>query len=246
MQGTNTLVAPVVSHPGLPGGVPLVADFTDDRNRLSYYHPMLKQIEGVRTPLTLFVDVEGSYDTYPEVEYREVTRFMQAIGARKAFVRGDYSSGKLGGERGSKIESQDPYDIEGVTIEMMRQLARTKRHLGGRVAFREWIPHDTEVRFFIRDGEAVHWDSDDEPDGEEPEPPRGAAQEVTRVFTHFAWSVDFIRHEQTGKWYCTDMGLDGLYHNGSEWIAISEHRETGLSPERHADEMPAPGAFRGP
>lgn len=138
---------PITTHPDLPDGVPLVATFHDDRNRLSHYYPRLRDTPNVRTPITTFIPVEGGYDSYPEVEYREATRFIQSINARQAFVRGDYSSGKYNGDDGSKIASQDPNDIETTVLELLRQLARSKRHLGRRIAIREWIPIDREVRY---------------------------------------------------------------------------------------------------
>lgn len=229
---------PITDHPKLPEGVPLVASFHDDRNRLSYYHPILRKIDGVRTPLTAFSPVEGDFDSYPEIEYRDVTQFMQDIGVQEAFVRGDYSSGKFDGDAGSKIDSQDPYDIETVVLEMIRQLGRGKRHLGGRIAVREWIPHDAEVRYFIDGGHIQYRDSiDNVADEDFPDP---QAAEVARHFLHFAWSVDFIRHETSGSWYCIDMGLDGLYHTGAEWVAMSEHLDESYSPENHADDMVEP------
>jgi hypothetical protein len=240
------LETPVTSHERLPDGVPLLADFNDDRNRLSYYQPILRRIDGVRTPATSFLSVNGSFETSVEIEYREVTEFMQELGLHEAFVRGDYSSGKLDGDTGSKIESQDPYDIEGVVLEMLRQLSRTKRHLGGRIAVREWIPHDREVRYFIRDGEIIYRDSLDEQTHQRLGMafPDKMAERVSEGFRHFAWSVDFIRHEKTDEWYCIDMGLDGLYHTGKEWLSISEHLDPGESPQKCTDEMPGPRTFK--
>lgn len=230
---------PITRHPKLPEGVPLVANFHDMRNRLSYYLPILREVDGVRTPVTQFFPVEGNYDSYPEIEYRDITRFMQDQQMMEAFVRSDYSSAKFD-EDGRHIQGQDSWDIETTVIEMMRQLARNKRHLGGRIAVREWIPHDTEVRYFIRDGEVLYGDSLDGPGADFPV---GQAHKVARQFDTYAWSCDFIRHEKTGKWYCIDMGLDGLYHTGDEWIAISEHLNESKSPEQFTDQMPKPEAL---
>ena len=230
---------PITDHPQLPEGVPLVASFHDDRNRLSYYYPSLREISGIRTPPTKFLPVRGGFDSYPDIEYRDATRFMQDLSMQKAFVRGDYSAGKFDGEEGSKIDSQDPYDIETVVLELLRQLGRSKRHLGGRIAIREWIPHDREVRYFIRDGAVVYRDSLD--DGETF--PDAQARTVAQQFSSFAWSVDWIRHKTTGVWYCTDMGLDGLYYAGTGWTAISEHLDEQHSPQQYASEMPDPTRF---
>lgn len=233
---------PITEHPKLPEGVPLVANFNDDRNRLSYYFPLLREIDGVRTPVTEFFAVDGHLETFPEIEYREITRFMQDIGTTNAFVRGDFSSGKYDGNEGSKIESQDAVDIENVVLEMFRQLALSGRHLGRRIAVREWIPHDAEVRFFVRDGQVVYAGTlDDVPDAEFPDL---QAELVAEAFDTFAWSVDFIRNEFSGKWYCIDMGLDGLYHDGEGWISISEHLSEEHSLERYFEAMPEPQRFR--
>ena len=234
---------PIVDHPELPDGVPLVASFHDDRNRLSYYYPLLDATEAVLTPETAFIGVEGDADTFLSVDYHAVTSFMQSLETTEAFVRSDYSSGKYDGEAGSKIDSQDPYDIETTVLEMFRQLCRAQRRIGGRIAVREWVPHDVEVRYFIRDGGVAYGDSTD--DVADKEMPDEHAQAVAAQFDTFAWSVDFIRHEDAGEWYCIDMGLDGLYPDRGSWVAISEHLDEGQSPERFADEMPDPRTFVG-
>jgi len=213
----------------------LIAAFNDDRNRLSYYHPRLK----VRTPVTKFIPVDGDNQTYLSCDYREATKFMQKISARKAFIRGDFSSAKYDKD-GRIVESQDPYTIEKTVVELFKQLSLAKRNLGGRIAIREYVPHDAEVRYFIRDGDVLYRDSLDKPSNF----PDKMASEVAKSFDKFAWSVDFIQHESTGKWYCIDMGLDGVYHDGSEWIAISEHLDKSYSPERHTDELLAPERYQ--
>lgn len=229
---------PITKHHELPDGVPLVADFHDMRNRLSYYFPILRTIEEVRTPVSQFYRIEGDFGSYPELEYRDITRFMQDQQMREAFVRGDYSSAKYDSD-GRHIESQDPYDIESVVLEMMRQLARGKRHLGERIAVREWIPPEREVRFFLRDGEIYYADSVN--DSAETEWPWVQARHVARTMDTYAWSCDFIEHSETGRWYCIDMGLDGLYYSEKHgWTPHSEHLQEDKSPRQFADEMPNP------
>lgn len=240
MSGRNP-GTPLTGHPSLPDAVPLVAGFHDDRNRLSYYHPRLRELDGVRTPATRFFPVEGDTQSYPDAEYREMTRFMQRLDDVVAFVRGDFSSGKYRGEDGSKLTSQDPVSIEQTVLELLRQLALDKRHLGGRLALREWVEHDTEVRYFIADGEVVYAASLDDTDRDSF--PDQQATTVAAEFDTFAWSVDFIRSE-VGLWYCIDMGLDGLYWCDGDWVAISEHPTHSFSPQQYADEMPAPEQFR--
>ena len=230
---------PVTNHPKLPEGVPLIASFNDDRNRLSYYFPLLNATENVRVPITKFVPINGDFDTYPQIEYREITKFMQDIQVQQAFIRGDYSSAKFDGDSGSRIESQDPYDVETTVLELLRQLGRSKRCIGGRLAVREWIPHDREVRYYINKGNILYRDSIDE--GKEY--PDDMANIVSNVFQTLSWSCDFIRHKKTQKWYCIDMGLNGLYYNGNEWISHSEHIDKSKSPEQFRDEMPNPECF---
>ncbi len=231
---------PITNHPKLPEGVPLVASFNDDRNRLSYYFPLLNAIDGVRVPITKFIPIDGNFNSHPQIEYREITKFMQNIQARELFVRSDYTSGKFDGESGSYINSQDAYDIETTILEMIRQISRAKRCLGGRIAVREWVPHDREVRYFFNKGEILYRGSLD--DGEEF--PDEMAEKVVDVFSTLSWSCDFIRHKSTGKWYCIDMGLNGLYHNGNEWIAHSEHLDKSKSPECFSEEMPHPNSLK--
>lgn len=230
---------PVTNHPKLPEEVPLIASFNDDRNRLSYYFPLLNATENVRVPITKFIPINGDFDTYPQIEYREITKFMQDIQVQQAFIRGDYSSAKFDGDSGSRIESQDPYDVETTVLELLRQLGRSKRCIGGRLAVREWIPHDREVRYYINKGNIVYRDSVDEGT----EYPDDMANIVSNVFQTLSWSCDFIRHKKTQKWYCIDMGLNGLYHNGNEWISHSEHIDKSKSPEQFRDEMPNPECF---
>jgi len=233
---------PIQSHPALLDGVPLVASFHDDRNRLSYYYPILDQLDGVRVPVTKFFSVDGSLDSHLDIDYRAITQFMQDIQTKEVFVRSDYCSAKYNDDDGSRITSQDAFDIETVVLELVRQLGRQKRWLGGRIAIREWVPHDREVRYFIRNGEVVYRGCVDG-DGEYPDK---MSERVAEGFRTFAWSADFIRHEQTGKWYCIDMGLDGLHApDGGDrtWVAISEHTDPEQSPERFIDEMPEPQRF---
>jgi hypothetical protein len=232
---------PITSHPELPDEVQLVADFHDMRNRLSYYYPILREMGTVNTPITKFFPIEGDKESYLSVEYREVTRFMQDISAQEAFIRGDFSSAKYEDE-GRHIESQDPYDIETVFLEMVRQLARGDRHIGGRVAVREWIPPAREVRFFLSDGEILYADSVE--DDVETEWPWVQARHIARQMDNYAWSCDFIEHEKTGKWYCIDMGLDGLHYiDGYGWCEHSEHLDDSMSPRQFTDAMPTPETF---
>lgn len=231
---------PITNHPKLPDGVPLVASFHDDRNRLSYYFPLINAIDDVRVPITKFIPIKGDFNSHPQIEYREITKFMQDIQTNELFVRSDYTSGKFDGKSGSYINSQDPYDIETTVLEMIRQISRAKRCLGGRIAVREWIPHDREVRYFFKSGNIMYRDSLDDGD----EYPDKMAKRIADVFRTLSWSCDFIRHKKTGKWYCIDMGLNGLYHNGKTWISHSEHLDESKSPSKYMDKMPNPELLR--
>jgi hypothetical protein len=230
---------PITTHPKLPEEVPLVASFHDDRNRLSYYHPRLRSIEGVRTPLTKFLPVEGSFHSYPEIEYRDATRFMQDI-STQGIRSWRLLIGKVRGRHGFEDRLTGPL-----------------RHRNGspRTTPAAWpgeaIPRRTDCHqrvgasrprsaLFVRGGSVIYGASLDDGD----EFPDATAERIAGHFTDLAWSVDFIRHETTGRWYCIDLGLDGLYHTGTEWIAISEHLEEEHSPQQYTDEMPAPERLR--
>ena len=230
---------PITDHPQLPEDVPLIAGFHDDRNRLSYYTPRLEGVDGVETPVTKFFEITGSADDIVTVDYREITKFLQEIPTRKGFIRSDFSSAKRC-KMGRVLTSHDPHDIEATFAMLVDNHIRTQRHLGGRIAVREYIPHDIEVRYFIRDGDILyhqqHTDVSSYPDS--------YVSAIANEFDHFAWSVDVIKHEHTGEWFCTDMGLDGLYPNGSsDWVAISEHPDQSYSPEKESDRMPVVDRF---
>lgn len=237
---------PITSHPALPEQVPLIAGFHDDRNRLSYYHPIIKSLPGVNTPTTKFFSVDGGVDTVPVCEYREITKFMQDLPTKTAFIRGDFSSAKLSQE-GRRLTSQDPIAIKRTVGELVKNLIVTERHLGGRIAVREYIPHDVEIRYFIRSGEyEYHEDlTDNEVFTGSVSLPTPQVKEIANSFSQFSWSVDFVLHEETGTWVCIDMGLDGLYYSedSNEWVSISEHPDPEASPEQFIDEMPSPDRF---
>lgn len=244
---------PITDHPALPDAVPLVAGFHDDRNRLSYYHPRLTALDAVTTPETKFFTVTGGTDSIPACEYREITKFMQDINTQSAFMRGDFSSGKLSREA-RVIDSQDPTKIEHTFSMLVQNLIKTGRHLGGRIAVREFIPHDVEIRYFIENGDTggVSVTKDNRRNAESDTLsvdsltlPGNQISSITESFDSLAWSVDFIRHDETGEWYCVDMGLDGLYYNtdSNEWVSISEHELPANSPAYHTESMPDPDRF---
>lgn len=238
MNNTPLPETPITNHPKLPREVPLIANFHDDRNRLSYYYPLLNEKDGIRAPLTTFLQVNGGKETYLYCDYRKATKFMQDLGCRRAFIRSNFSSAKYD-EDGRIITSQDRTEIEKSVLNLFEQLSLSKRHIGGKIAIREYIPHDIEVRYFIRNGEVLYRGSLDSPQ----QYPDDMAIHVANTFDSLSWSVDFIKHAQTGKWYCIDMGLDGLYHDGTEWIAISEHINKDYSPEKYRKQMADPQRY---
>lgn len=237
---------PITEHDALPEDIPLIADFHDDRNRLSYYHPRLEQLQPVQTPTTKFFPITGGINSIPTCNHREITKFMQDLNTTNAFIRGDFSSSKIS-QDGRILTSQDAETITQTISELLKGLYITERHLGRRVAVREYIPHDTEIRYFIRNGSYYyHEQLTDENFPNDPiSLPKGQIKTIAEEFSHFGWSVDFILHEDTKEWYCIDMGLDGLYYNDntSEWVAISEHPDKTRSPEQYSDVMPNPNRF---
>jgi hypothetical protein len=232
---------PITDHPKLPEGVPLVADFHDDRNRLSYYYPRLRNISSnVTVPVTKFFAVQGDCKTVPKCDCRKITQFMQDISARRGFLRGDFTSAKLDRE-GSVLKSQDPYDINETFAVFVKNVIMTERHIGGRIAVRDFIPHDEEIRYFIDDGDVLYHQSISGVNNY----PENQIQSIAHEFNQLSWSVDFIRHEKTGEWYCIDMGLNGLYpNNEGSWVAISEHPNKDMSPENYSDSMPNPDRLK--
>lgn len=249
----------------LPDGVPLVADFNHEYNRLDYYHPRLVEA-GVPVPETQFFDIEvGDPMTFDE---GAVSEFLVGNGWRQAFVRGMYASAKLAPREGSHLNSQDRDDIRRTVTRLLAQHIMMERPLGGRIAVRERIDleyctqrrqdhHDSEVRYFIRDGEVLYrgppeetfeqtnldcdnifgYVEDDMRGGIEY--PDHLAEVVASEFDELAWSCDFARDAKSGEWYCIDMGLDGLYWNETteEWVSISGHWDEDHSPERLSTEM---------
>lgn len=233
---------PITDHKQLPDGVPLVASFNDDRNRLSYYHPRLNNLEQTNTPQTRFFKISGSSEEILSIPYREVTKYLQDIDSKKGFIRGDFSSAKLSRD-GRVLASQDPYDIQQTFARLVENHIITERHLGGRVAVREYIPHDTEVRYFIENGDILYRQDKDNVD----KYPSEQAYTIAREFNEFSWSVDFIKNKESGEWYCIDMGLNGLYPDSQDtWIAISEHTDESYTPQQYADKMPTADRFSYP
>jgi hypothetical protein len=171
---------------------------------------------------------------------------MQDLQTSTAFIRSDFSSAKLSKD-GRCLDSQDPVAIKRTIGELVKNLIVTERHIGGRIAVREYIPHDVEIRYFIRDGEYEYHEDITSHNrfNESMSLPTSQVDAIADVLSQFSWSVDFILHEETDTWVCIDMGLDGLYYRESsdEWVSISEHPDSEQSPARVINEMPNPDRF---
>lgn len=251
---------------GLPDGVPLVADFNHTFNQLNYYYPRLVDETSVRVPDTRFFEVSVN-DSTPDFDEGAISEWMVENGYKQAFVRGMYASAKTDLQAGSHLHSQDRNDIRQTVSELVRQHIILDRPLGDRIATREMIDleycanpdcqrwHPTEVRYFIEDGEVDYRFPSKETfieknrecpelfsyvdfDMDALEYPDDWAEEVAREFDELSWSVDFIRDAVTGKWYCNDMGLNGLYYNETteEWVSICGH-DDGKGPGQYVDQM---------
>lgn len=250
----------------LPDGVPLVADFNHEYNRLDYYYPRLVKAS-VRTPQTKFVNVTVE-NAVPSFDETAISEYMIDNGWRNAFVRGMFASAKIDPRKGSLFRSQDRNVIRSVVSELIRQHIVLERPLGERLAVREYIDleycpkddrqhfHETEVRYIIEDGEVVYRFPDEDQFIESSlscdatfnyveedlssgmEYPDLAAERVAREFDELSWSVDFARDAKSGEWFCIDMGLNGLYwdETGEQWVSISENLPE-YSPEQEADEL---------
>lgn len=230
---------PITTHKQLPDEVPLIASFHDDRNRLSFYHPRLTSLNEVTTPTTKFFKIAGSSETTLSAEYREITKFLQDIDSDIGFIRGDFSSAKLSQE-GRVINSHDPYNIKETFATLVENHILTERHLGGKIAVREYVPHEVEVRYFIENGDILYRQEQECVE----DYPSKQAYAVATEFDEYSWSVDFIKHENKNMWYCIDMGLNGLYpESPNEWIAISEHTDKSYSPQQYTDQMPSADRF---
>lgn len=248
---------------GLPDSVPLLANFNHPKNRLDYYESKLRDT-GVRVPETKYfpVEIEKSTQKFDE---GPISQYMVDNGWKQAFVRGMYASAKYEPMAGSHIHSQDRDAIRETVCNLIGQMVRLDVPLGDRIAVREWLDldycarddhfHRSEVRYFIRDGEVVYRSPSEEKfmrsslrcdavysyvqndfdDGINY--PDHAARHVAEIFDELSWSVDFARDAKSGRWYCIDMGLNGLYWNEAhkKWVAISEHPEKEYSPERYHD-----------
>lgn len=253
---------------GLPDGVPLVADFHHDYNRLSYYYPRIP--DDIRTPETEFFPMETASGGLPEFDDHAVAHWMRERDYQQAFVRGDFSSAKVAPRKGSLIYEPVSDVVRDTVAHLVSDLITQRRRLGGKMAVREWLDldycprqnanhlHHTEVRYFIRDGRVYrpepldkwiesHRDCEQtysyvEEDLDSISFPDEQAEIVAETFDDLAWSCDFARHAKTGDWYCIDMGLDGLYwiEETEEWCPISGHGDDpeGLSPKNYIDQMP--------
>lgn len=160
---------------------PVTPEWLNDENRylasMEYWYPRLKQVEGVRTPKTEWVELEpdiveeGTIHEMPWADYEleELRNAVEAVGGPPAFLRTDQASNIYEMEDSSKIRSIEEEEL--------------RRSAGGVIGFnitraevpvcslvvREWleIAHfftawgskkiGVELRFFIDDGSVDSW-----------------------------------------------------------------------------------------
>lgn len=161
----------IIITEGLPDHVPLASTFHHPYNRLSYYHPKIVDMDGVRVPHTEFFEFDSSKisDTGGAAfDTEEMYIWMRENGYQQAFLRSDYSSAKIHPREGSMIEQPEHDFVERTVMELVSQHYMTRRMIGGRLALREWIDldyctkqgpshhHMTEVRYFIDDGDVLY------------------------------------------------------------------------------------------
>lgn len=248
---------PVVTQ-GLPESVPLLVEsLSNSYNRLDYYHPKIPS--GISTPNTRFIDILVDDTGKVSLDSGEVAEFMELYGYETAFVRSVYCSAKKRPFEGSIITGTAREDIERTVQSLIDQHIQIGRNHGGKIAIRERLDldycptghsHTDEVRYFIREGDIVYKNPKEEymeSDLRECDMlfsyvedqletgidfPDEQCQLVADTFSELSWSVDFVREAKTGKYYLTDMGLNGLYWNEDlgKWHNLSGHGLDEFSP----------------
>lgn len=232
----------------------IITDFHDSRNRFDHYWPRLRELD-VPTPDTTIIpiveeDGDWTWDT------TEILAFMDDRDAHRAFVRSQYKSAPRRPRDGSFIAEPTVDEIDDTVRSLLAQHDAVGIPHGGSLVVREFIdlnycPHPShsachpEVRAFIEDGHilAITPPEDaqytcpgtyehlaaDRPYGH---PPRDLVEVVADAFPEASWAVDFVRATD-GTWYCTELGLNGVYWNSTyeEWWNICGHGSvTAVSP----------------
>lgn len=166
------------------------------RSSMRTWYPILKEVEGVQTPDTEWVEIR-SWEKAQEftegvpmglVDDQAVIDAIESVGGPPAFIRSDQASNKHGMEKASKVTSTDPEHVHDHVFEtlMFNELAGFEALPYTHLAVREWLdlkheftafrgtPIASELRYFIRDGEVE--------------------------CCHFYWPYDAIRDPERGDW----------------------------------------------
>lgn len=219
------------------------------RSSMRHWYPKLKAVEGVNTPDTEWVEIRDWEDAqeFTEgvpmglIDDGEVIDAIESVGGPPAFIRSDQASHKHGMEKASKVTSTDPEHVHDHVFEtlMFNELAGFEALPYTHLAVREWLdlkheftafsgtPIASELRFFIRDGEAecyhFYWPAEAmrKPDAEDWEARlaqvrdhalakadtevRPLAERVAGEFDGY-WSVDFAETVD-GEWFAIDMAV---------------------------------------
>jgi len=247
-----------------PVSEPVIADFHDERNRLDYYWPRVEQLD-VPTPDTTMFELTRKEDGgMPEWDTEGILEWMRERDTQQAFVRSAYKSALS--REGQYIHNDDPATVDRTIAEMLSSHVMQQMPHGGIVVVREWLDLNfsfyargdchPEIRFFIDEGEVKAATPRLEPGDFLSEEAFESAQDITeqgiRRVKHYArtvaeeftdnpWSVDFVM-DTNGDWYCTEMGLDGVYYSSDkeQWRNICGHADVeDVSPAvEYADELP--------
>lgn len=228
---------------------PLIADFTDERNRVDWWYDRLYSLD-VNTPETFFQPIQYDHGT-PTLDYREVVSRMYDMGWRQSFLRTMHKSAIFDLQEGSIIHNPKRLTVVNTFANLVKDHIKAELPMGDKVAVRDFIfiPncwnndhfHTTEVRYFIRDGEVLYsfpdmehirdvWKQCDEVGSAivdricDAEPPDDKARQVANEFDQYAWHVDF-NIDAHGNWWCVEMGLDSVRWDEDmlEWQDLSEH-----------------------
>lgn len=252
-------------EPEAPSEV-VIADFHDERNRIDTYWERLESLD-VPTPDTTFFNfIENRDGGMPGWDTQGILEWMREQNRQNAFIRSAYKSAIY--SEGQHISGDDEHIVDRTVAEMLGSHIMQQMPHGGTLVVREWLDLNfyhygredchPEIRFFIDDGEvtaatprlnAGHFPCENTYESARETSQRGIermepyAQTIAAEFTDNPWSIDFVM-DTSGNWYCTEMGLNGVYYSSKKerWHNICGHGELdgeGVSPvEAFADELP--------
>lgn len=244
----------------------IIADFHDERNRIDNYWPRVEKLD-VPMPETVFFDLIRNEDGgMPGWDTRAILNWMRERDSQRAFIRSAYKSALT--REGQFIYDDEESVVDRTVAELLSSHVMQKMPHGGKLVVREWLDLDfcyyarddchPEIRFFIEDGEVTAatprlnsgdflcenaYESARDVTERGIERVHSHAETIADEFTEDAWSVDFVM-DTNGKWYFTEMGLNGVYWSTDKecWRNICGHGELegeGISPaEAFADELP--------